>query len=100
MAKFESKKIIVHERNRMINVNGRSVRTPLEHIVNSQERLDFFLKQLQILNIENFEIDKVTKKKKGASYKHVPDRPAKKTITPKKEKKKPETTLERLTDEI
>ena len=97
MKHFRMKKIIINEKNRIISINGRSVRSPLEHIVRSQDRYDFLLKQLQLLSISDYTIEDVIKKRTPKAIKNIEP---KKTLVKKPVKKtEPTSLLDKLAEE-
>jgi hypothetical protein len=99
MEYFTPKKIIVHEKNRVVSIRGRNIRSPFDHIVRSKDRYDFLLKQLQLLSISDYSIEDVIKTRGAKSLKKER---AKKVNTPiKKTVKKTESTsmLDKLAEE-
>lgn len=99
MSNFKPKKIIVNSKNRVIHISGRTVRTPCHHIVRSQERLDFFLKQLHLLNINDYTIEDVIKKKEPKPEVVKKSETSAYANRKKTENKKPSSTLEALVSE-
>lgn len=99
MEYFTPKKIIVNEKNRVVSIRGRNVRSPFDHIVRSKEKYDFLLKQLQLLSITNFSVEDVIKTRGAKSLKKEKDKKVKTTIKKTVKKTEPTSMLDKLAEE-
>jgi hypothetical protein len=98
MEYFTPKKIIVHEKNRVVSIRGRNIRSPFDHIVRSKDRYNFLLKQLQLLSISDYSIEDVIKTRGAKSLKKERSKKVKTTIKTVK-KTEPTSMLGKLAEE-
>lgn len=99
MEYFTPKKIIVHEKNKVVSIKGRSVRSPFDHIVRSQDRYDFLISQLKLLSISNYTIEDVIKTRGLKSIKKEKAKNIKTTVKKTVKKTEPSSMLDKLAEE-